>query len=32
MNDAEMHDGVFIRDYRVELDVATVRQEFSKLS
>ena len=32
MNDAEMHDGVFIRDYKVELDLADVRQEFSKLS
>lgn len=32
MNDAEMQDGVFIRDYKVELDLADVRQEFSKLS
>lgn len=26
MNDAEMKDGVFIRDYKVELDLTAVRQ------
>lgn len=31
MNDAEIKNGEFIRDYKVELDLNAVREEFSKL-